>query len=901
MPSLSPRTQQMQTDQNAGPEQASAMFEQGFSSMAYNSLLSKHPDLMESVVTFKVLDTDVDEGKGVGAFILQRQGRALYIPVVMADNQIKPLELVYDKSLNIFFPLSTGWLDEVSKLNLEEMGKGLKTPETLYTDVDIRNLVVPPQTGRFSYAEYVENIEKNAQVPELKLLSLLTDSPNSVKLGFTSVLEKHPSLLKYAAKVYGVNALVDALRLRREKVAAKQMYGGALWIADKDTTPNEFKRVFGDRAAEAFSETRVKGYKAKDTRKGLNRAIQEQPYSHLTEPTSAGVYILFKTDGSEVPALVMPDPINVFAEGSVYGRRAVVPGHTPPTARVYPHGRPDEGDYLTRKPSERFFAILGDGTWFKACHLVGQISAADALEGKTLHKRLFENVNGMPKTGFGFWLRAAGNSIEATCPMYLHEINEGSDSVRRIKASSSEFDKDYGSKTLLTDPHAPHHTIQAPKKSQIVTLPKDFLWVPLKEQDYNKSKQFFQSPFDVNTLLTNALQGVGVKKASLKNAGQGQYSIDGRWALSKVAALRELAIRYYIPIGDAETLLEKCATERAHVRFFAATTEKLAQAQMLLTKYAADEAPKKKKKPEESAVPEEGPSEEEQAMAQQQAMQPPATPPPNPADLAAMEMQQQIETEMQKLQEKAQMLQTLTQRTQEIAGGAPVMPTVQTQMMGAPPGSTNMATGMPQQSQGMQPGSPQGMQGMPPGSPQGMQGMPPGSPQGMQGMDPASMGQQGMGMDPSMQGQDPSMQGMDPMMAQQGPQPPMPQAMMGESGPDASTIEQQINPQFLDQAAQLQQDDIFDAAAVSSLARSPLLKGLVGQYVPNLEKGLDNLGRIMLTLWMQEGDLKSDIGEEAFTQLEDRLITTFQNLGNIVLDLNRNAHILPDQGVHALS
>ena len=100
MPAMSPRTQQMQMGQGAGVDQATEMFEQGFSQMAYNVLLSKNPDLMESIVTFKVLDTDVDEGKGVGAFVLQRQGRALYVPVVMADNQIKPLEIVYDKRLN---------------------------------------------------------------------------------------------------------------------------------------------------------------------------------------------------------------------------------------------------------------------------------------------------------------------------------------------------------------------------------------------------------------------------------------------------------------------------------------------------------------------------------------------------------------------------------------------------------------------------------------------------------------------------------------------------------------------------------------------------------------------------------------------------------------------------------
>jgi hypothetical protein len=162
-------------------------------------------------------------------------------------------------------------------------------------------------------------------------------------------------------------------------------------------------------------------------------------------------------------------------------------------------------------------------------------------------------------------------------------------------------------------------------------------------------------------------------------------------------------------------------------------------------------------------------------------------------------------------------------------------------------------------------------------------------------MDPSMMGQDPsmMGQDPAAMGQDPSMMGQDPNApqdpnAQQGP----PMAMMGQDGPNAQALEQEINPQFLDQASQLQSDDIFDAAAVSSLAQSPAIKELVGQYVPNLEKALDNLGRVLLSLWIQEPDLKGDVGEAAFADLEDNLRTTFRNLGDLVLKLSQSAHTI---------
>jgi hypothetical protein len=130
----------------------------------------------------------------------------------------------------------------------------------------------------------------------------------------------------------------------------------------------------------------------------------------------------------------------------------------------------------------------------------------------------------------------------------------------------------------------------------------------------------------------------------------------------------------------------------------------------------------------------------------------------------------------------------------------------------------------------------------------------------------------------------------DPTMGAEAPPPPM--AMMGPDGPSANALESQINPQFLEQAAALASGDVFDAAALSSLAQSPAVKELVGQYLPNLEKALDNLGRVLLTLWMQEPTLKGEVGEAAFADLEDKLQSTFKNLGDLVLKLSQSGHAL---------
>ncbi len=900
MPSLSPRTQQMAMDPGAGVDQATVLFERGFSGMSYNVLLAKFPDVVQDVVSFKVLETDLDHGMAVGAFIVLRHDQPLYVPGVMVENAIKPLELAYHKGLDLFLPLTKPWLDEMDKTALSSLGKGVKTPETLYSDVDIRNIVVPPLNGRFSYAAWEpviladvaqvftkDALEKLAEEPRTLLLDFLERAPNPVKVAFTKVLEQHPRLLKYAAGVYGTKPLIGALSPRAEKVAAdktaaKQLYGGGLWIADKDSSPTEFRRIFGDQAGEAYARVRQKGFAAKDERLHHNQAVQEQPYRQFTEPTQAGVYRLHGTDGEERLAFVVPNPIDLLPDTPPYARRPVVPGHTPPPARVYPLGRPSEADYATRRTQPEFLAVLSGGDYLQLPHLVGQGSLVDEMSGSGLPDEIFKDRTGAPRPGLGVFIRRRGAAFQATAPVEIKSVTTDTQGARRLHIESPGG---FREKHVVTEAKHPYANIWMPRGSDLVYLPPDFAWVPLKTR--LGAGEVFTSALALASHVLSSLGAVGARKVALKSAGAGQFSIDGARPLDRVPALKKLAQECELPVATVDTLLEKAASER-RVEFWVASTEKLARAQLLLNKFAesGDGAPNPKKAKAKPARGDEAgdgtnpnadpmggdPSMDPQAAALM-AAQPPAPPPPSPSDLAAMEMQQQIDHELLKLQEKSQMLAALTQRTQEIAGGAPIMPTVQTQAMGAPPPSLNLATGAPL---GAAPSMSM------PGSDM------PASP----GMDPSAMGAAPGGALP-MAPADPF---ADPSMGAGAP-PPM--AMMGPDGPNADALESEINPRFLEQAAALHSGDVFDAAAVSSLAQSPAVKELIGQYLPNLEKALDNLGRVLLTLWLQEPTLKGEVGEAAFTDLEDNLLSTFKGMGGLVLKLSQSAHTIRGQFEHA--
>ena len=143
------------------------------------------------------------------------------------------------------------------------------------------------------------------------------------------------------------------------------------------------------------------------------------------------------------------------------------------------------------------------------------------------------------------------------------------------------------------------------------------------------------------------------------------------------------------------------------------------------------------------------------------------------------------------------------------------------------------------------------------------------------------------GQDPSMQGQDPSMQGQDPAMMGMQQQPEIPVSM----GDDVT-----IDPSMMQQVAQAQMMDpaVLDAAVMVSLSRVPELRELILGYLPNLKQALDNFGRVLLAMWMHQDTVRSQVGDSAYSSLEDTLISTFKSVGDTILRLSDGTDIFED-------
>ena len=906
MPAMSPRTQGMSAAQGLPTsDQAKTLFDQGLSQMAYSVLITKLPSISQDVVTFKILDSDPEEGAGVGAFVVMRRGQTLYIPVVMAENQIKPLDILFYKDLNIFLPLTKEWLGELDKLSLNEMGKGVKQPDTLSTDVDIRNTVIPPTTGRYSYAEEhagcVFDEAKNQQGPKTAdaFLDFLRKAPNRVKTAAARMFETRPKLLKQAVWFYGEQPLMGALKLSSVESAFRMMAaekcphcgsdkgagtnseghtvctackkkwsgtkeadygykvspGGGLYIADKKTLPGEFASIFGPQAPIAFSGVKVKGYYAKDDRKSVNRALTIQPFVDLQEPKDAGAYKLWQTDGKPLNALIIGNPIDIFADG-VGGKR--IP---PRNMRLKKTTEPMYCHHEVHV--DRYVGIGENGKLIDTNELLGSPVAMSHLEDSKVYKKMVTDSEAAgPRAGqTGIFIQRLKGSFVATTPLKVESVTTDSEGVKHYEVMGG-----WGAKTILVDPKSAGGKLMVPAHSPIVHMPGNFVFIATKGE--MTQRDFLTNTRDILHWIGTGLISEGAEKIAVTRpfADSGEDFVD---------SLRKLATEQNISVEDAEYALKQ-AQEHRHYSFWVLPTEKYAS---LAKKFAGEgDAPPSKKKPNEQ-------DQAQAAMdqvAQAQMQQPQG---PSPVDMAVAEQMQLLSMQQQSISQQMQMLQNVQTRANMIggSGGAAANPAAAAAAMGGPMDPSQMGAGAPMQADPSQQGQ-QGAPGM--GQPGAQPGMPP---QGQPGAQPADPNQQ-----MAMQQQGGPQAGMPQQGGMQG-QPQQQQAPGATMSADDGSVESvmnQVNPSFIEQAGQLQDKGVFDAASLASMAQTPSLKDMVSAYLPNLEKSLDNIGRVLLSLWMDESKIKGDIGDETYIGLEDNLRSTFKGMGDLILKINQNTLVL---------
>jgi peptidoglycan/xylan/chitin deacetylase (PgdA/CDA1 family) len=865
--SQSPRTQAFQQPQ--GPEDEEELFSKGFSDLAYRAFQKSHPELYEHLITFRVLNVDASAGEGIGAFILKVQQDILFVPAIIADNAIKPLDMFYARAKDRFYPLTSEWIGKATSGGVSGLGEGIEPPKDLNTDVDIRNVVVPPTTGRYSYAEAnghdpawepfvaAQENEKRASDEPLVFPELIGRLPNHEKVAYASWLEDHADIFKKMAEVYGVKTLAKAFELRPEtqKTAAEFRKEVPkkhdVYLAVSGTPLEEIRKVVGAAgAAEAYKALRYHGFYIKDLRKTVPNTVatKDEETLALTSPEYPGVYRVYLADGTNTKAIVIPNPVGVEKP------------YTDHQSMAYGAYNKKFINDFSRWHEGHFLVLLPDGRAGVLSQLIAEPVVEDSHgEIEALLKTMTKEAPANKQEGV--LVSSAGMTLRGTAPFCAEKVVSHGD----VTSLTGNYDM-----SIVLSKKLRGTKIVKPADQNTMVFPNSYRWFPVKGR--LSDRDVLSRPQLVGQMIDREVEKTGALRIKVARAQEGYLVGDAREKLTAVEAVVKVANEYGVSVGEATNLVEAVANG-------------LPVTAWVMPKYAQGEqagAP---------PGPPVGPDGQPMDPSMMGGM-PPAPPPPSGIDLAIAEKMQTIQAQRAALDQMEQMLSELQGRAQGIdqGGGA----------MAAPMGAASMAAG-PQQGMMGQPqmapvpgmGGPQGMDpsmmgGVPPQGgmdPSMMGGMPPGMGGGM----PPGMGG---GMPPGMGGMDPNMMsggmppGMDPNAMQGQAPPPPPQPVM-PSEPNPAQYAEQVSPQFQQEAAQLDQDGVFDAASVASLANVRSIRSLLQNYTPTLDNALDRLGRTLLLLYVKSKQIRDRIGEEAYTALEQVVRDVFRMLGDALMSLEQ--------------
>lgn len=822
------------------PADEDAIFTQGFCDLAYKALAKAQPALQANVVTFRTLEKDVRTGEAAGAFILRQGAEVIYVPVVLVDNAIKPLDMFYARSQDRYYPLTDKWLRQVARESPSRLGAAVTPPRTVPTDVDLRNIVAPPLIGRFGFASEEDvsgawlpfaRMRRELPDPGGRFLDCVGRAGAGVKLAMQKALQSRPEALAKMAEQYGVSALRGALLVDHTKTAAvvvERPMRKDVYLATATTPVQEMQRELAPgELATAYAHVRRHGFWIKDLRGEHNALLATSPEATtLVAPDEAGLYRFFMADGRTRVGLAIP-----------------VPGRGP-------DGTVDEG-YLKCAPwgprtaPERVrdvvLVLFEDGEFAQLSNLVAEPIPATVGEVQAFVEKRSQPAP--TKDGYGTLLTTDRLTVRSLRPFYAHDVRN-TDGVASFRGGGHFTRVEGRVGRLLVSRNDVGNTTN-------VVYGSDYRWWPLGKELYQGA--FLTDPRQIWARVESGLAKTGAEKVAVRRTTDGGYIVDGQ-ATYGIRALVKVAEHYGLSIEDAANVIQ--------------TVDACAPV-ALWVKKAADPA----------AAPPPDPN----AMAP---MPPPGPPPPTGLDLAVAEKMNLINAQMQALQQQAMMLQEVQQRAMGIDGGGGAMaaPQAAIGMMGAPPPTVLGAPAMaPVPQPGMQPGMPPGMQpGMQPGMPMPMPMQMGVTPQGMPGAPMPGMSPQmaPMGMPPGMQ---PGMQ----------PGAPPPQPVMDQS-PTPETLAQNINPAFLQDAALLGDPQVFDASAVATFVKPRALREIFQNYAPTFDAAVDKLGRALLLTYTQARQLRESLGEEGYRLLEQRIRDVFRALGDALTLLHEFNEHLPD-------
>lgn len=204
---ISPTVQAyMQDAEGKAPSSAEQMFIKRFADQAFNTLRAKNPEIINLVVTFKVLESDIDKASAMGVFALQVGKDIRYLPVILSRGSLTSCEMIYNKTEDQLMPLTDKFSRDLLAANhLSDATVLNRSPRVEDTRTLFRDMVRPPASSNVILAASSEGVAA---------------LPGKAKEALAEYFEAHPELLAKIADFYAVEELAEKLAYREEVMPA---------------------------------------------------------------------------------------------------------------------------------------------------------------------------------------------------------------------------------------------------------------------------------------------------------------------------------------------------------------------------------------------------------------------------------------------------------------------------------------------------------------------------------------------------------------------------------------------------------------------------------------------------------------------------------------------------------
>ena len=476
---ISPRTGSLMVNSgDSSPEKQ--QFEQLFSEKAHATLGAKSPELANSIVHFKTLESSLDKNTAAGVFICLVSENEIHIPVMLAGGRVKSPEVFLDPNTGKFYPLTSKFLKMVSSPSSSDLGKTQKGVDLSDLGTpDIGSITSPPTTsGKFASYD---------------LPALVARLPNSVKRNFKEMLKTGSHVLKASVKYHGRD-FIDSLQETEEKTASPVV---GYSVLTPYSEVEQFKSTYGDRYKLAYQEALSSGYVAADFRKNAAELVTHtETVIKATEPSETGFYKLLKNDGKYVKALVLKNPVSI-----------------------------------TQREPSRFLCVLENGDYVLADKLSAIETSEEASETSELGKRL--RADPVYRTGTCTFIKVTDGKIQgSTHPEKLDMVSSGSSgSVTGMLPDSGV------SVTFVKGPSAVKPYL--PKGESSAFVPASYK--PLYLRNNVSADGFMSNPDAARKAVADGLKKLSFNTVKVRKDSLGDYFVNGKNVGEAYGAIDKLA------------------------------------------------------------------------------------------------------------------------------------------------------------------------------------------------------------------------------------------------------------------------------------------------------------------------------------------------------------------------